>query len=204
MQNIKAIIFDLGGVLLNIDFKKVSNAFKALGVNEFDDLYSQSEVNQLFGDLETGKISEEKFCIEIKKYTPQPVTNNDIINAWNSILLDYRKESIEYLKQLKSKYKVFLLSNTNIIHHKAFNKIFTDTISPESFDSCFHKAYYSYKIGLRKPDATAYQYVLKENGLLPEEALFIDDTLKNIEGAKAAGLQTIFFDKVMKIEDLGL
>ncbi|MEO6454786.1 MAG: HAD family phosphatase [Ginsengibacter sp.] len=202
MQNIKAIIFDLGGVLLNIDFLKVSEAFKALGVINFDELYNQSESNPLFADLETGRINEEEFCEGIKKCTDKPITNEDITKAWNAILLDFRKDSINYLAQLKSKYKLFLLSNTNIIHYKAFNKIFDATIGNQSFNSYFDKAYYSHEIGLRKPHVDAYQFVLNENNLQPQSAVFIDDTLNNIQGAKAAGLQTILLEKGGKIEDL--
>lgn len=204
MQNIKAIIFDLGGVLLNIDFNKVSAAFKALEIEKFDELYSQSEANLLFQNLETGKITEEEFCDRMKNYTAGTVTSDDIVQAWNSILLDFRQESLDHLKALKNKYKLFLLSNTNIIHFKAFNKIFDLTINQDSFNSLFDKVYYSHEIGLRKPEAAAYQIVLQENNLLPEEAVFIDDTLKNIEGAKAVGIPTIFLDKGMRIEELGL
>ncbi len=204
MQNIKAIIFDLGGVLLNIDFKKVSNAFKALGVDTFDEMYSQSEVNMLFENLEVGKISEKEFCLGINKHSGKSILAGDVTTAWNSILLDYRKESLAFLKILKKKYKLFLLSNTNSIHQEAFNKIFETSIGQGSFNSLFDKAYYSHEIGLRKPDAAAYLYVLSENNLLPHEVLFIDDTLKNIEGAKAVGLTTVFLSDGKKIEDLDL
>lgn len=204
MQNIKAIIFDLGGVLLNIDFKKVSDAFKALGVENFDELYSQSKANPLFKDLEIGKISEADFCNHVKKYSSETITNNDIIKAWNAILLDFRKESLEYLKKLKGKYKLFLLSNTNIIHFKAFNKIYIDDVGQESFNALFEVAYYSHQIGYRKPDATAYLHVIKENNLQPGEILFIDDTFKNIEAAKSMGMATVFLEQEMKIENLNL
>ncbi len=204
MQNIKAIIFDLGGVLLNIDFKKVSDSFKVLGVDTFDEMYSQSEVNMLFENLEIGKISEDEFCNAINKHSGKSILSNDITTAWNSILLDFRMESLAYLKTLKNKYKLFLLSNTNTIHLQAFNKIFDKSIGQGTFNSFFDKAYYSHEIGLRKPDAAAYLYVLNENNLLPQETLFIDDTLKNIKGAEAVGFQTIFLSDGKKIENLGL
>ncbi len=204
MQNIKAIIFDLGGVLLNIDFKKVSNAFKALGVDTFDEMYSQSEVNMLFENLEVGKINEEEFCNGINTHSGKSIIADNITTAWNSILLDFRTESLACLKNLKNRYKLFLLSNTNSIHLEAFNKIFEKSIGKGTFNSFFDKAYYSHEIGMRKPDASAYLYVLNENNLLPEETLFIDDTLKNIEGARAVGLQTIFLSDGKKIEDLNL
>ena len=99
---------------------------------------------------------------------------------------------------------MFLLSNTNTIHQQAFNKIFENTVGEGSFNSFFDKAYYSHEIGLRKPNADAYQYILQENNLQPYETLFIDDTPGNIEGAKAVGMPTILLTKEMKIEDLDL
>ena len=204
MQNIKSIIFDLGGVLLNIDFKKVSDAFRVLGVDTFDEMYSQSKVDMPFENLEVGKISEEEFCFAINNHSGKSILPNDITTAWNSILLDFRTESLAHLKILKNKYKLFLLSNTNSIHLQAFNKIFDKSIGQGTFNSFFDKAYYSHEIGLRKPDVAAYLYILNENNLLPQETLFIDDTLKNIEGARAVGLQTIFLSDGKKIEDLGL
>ena len=113
-------------------------------------------------------------------------------------------DSLSYLKQLKNKYKLFLLSNTNVIHQVAFNKIFKNTVEKTSFNSLFNKAYYSHEIGLRKPDAAAYQYVLNENRLQPQETLFIDDTPGNIEGAKVVGMPTILLTKGVKIENLEL
>src|SRR5205814_2150589 len=113
MQNIKAIIFDLGGVLLDIDFEKVSTSFKSLGVDKFDEIYSQHTSIPVFEYLETGKITEEDFCEEIKKFTLASLANEDVATAWNSILLDFRLSSLDALKELKNKYKLFLLSNTN-------------------------------------------------------------------------------------------
>ena len=204
MQNIKAIIFDLGGVLLDIDFKKVCSSFKTLGAEKFEEIYSQHDCDPIFENLETGKISEADFCIALKKYTSGSVTNEEVTNAWNSILLDFRLSSLNHLKELKNKYNLFLLSNTNIIHQQAFNKIFENTIGESFFNSFFDKAYYSHEIGLRKPNAEAYKYVLEENKLQPAETLFIDDTPGNIEGAKAVGITTILLTKGLKIENLGL
>jgi glucose-1-phosphatase len=204
MQNIKAIVVVLGGVLLDSDFKKVCASFDTLGADKFEEIYSQHECDPIFQNLEIGKITGDDFCHALKKYTLGTVTNEEVATAWNSILLDFRLNSLTTLKELKNRYKLFLLSNTNIIHHQAFNKIFENTVGAYSFNSLFDKAYYSHEIGLRKPDAEAYEYVLRENNLQADETLFIDDTIGNIEGAKAVGMPTILLTKEMKIENLGL
>ena len=200
---IKAIIFDLGGVLLDIDYDKATKAFKDLGVENFDQMYSQADANQLFQKLETGKISQEEFCEAIMEYVPGVSCEDDIIDAWNAMLLHFRKESIEEVKRLRKKYKIFLLSNTNIIHLQSFNKTYQETIGGD-FISLFDKVYFSHEIGLRKPDLEPYEVVLKENNLQPAETLFIDDSIQNVEAARKAGLKTNFLKKGMRIEELGL
>ena len=204
MQNIKAIIFDFGGVILNIDYNKTSKAFTDLGVKNFDEMYSQKNANPLFHDLEEGKINEEEFYNAFRTSRQLKLTDQQIKKAWNAILLRYREEALQTLATIKNKYRLYLLSNTNSIHHKEFNKIFEDQIGSGSLNDYFDKAYYSHEIKLRKPGKDAYQYVLKENSLSPSETLFIDDSIQNIEAAKSLGLQTIFLKEGMKIEDLGL
>jgi epoxide hydrolase-like predicted phosphatase len=204
MQNIEAIIFDFGGVIFDIDFSRTNDAFTQLGVKHFENMYSQKQANPLFQHLEEGKINEGKFYEAFRKETNLELTNEQIKTAWNALLLSFRKESLDALKTLKNKYKLYLLSNTNYIHHLHFNKIYKEEIGEGSLDNYFHKAYYSQNIGYRKPDKEAYEFVLKDNNLNPSHTLFIDDSIQNIEGAKAVGLQTIFLKNGMKIEDLNL
>ncbi|MGI8581804.1 MAG: HAD family hydrolase [Chitinophagaceae bacterium] len=204
MHNIKAIIFDFGGVILNIDFSKTSRAFRELGVKGFDDMYSQKNANPLFQHLEVGKLNEEEFYDAFRKATSVKTTNQEIRFAWNALLLNYRREALHTLKTIIDKYRLYLLSNTNIIHQQAFNKIFTEEIGDGSLNDSFDKIYYSHEMSYRKPDKEAYEYVLKENNLSPSETLFIDASIQNIEGAKAVGLQTIFLKDGMGIEELNL
>ncbi len=204
MQNIKAIIFDFGGVIFDIDFKKTNRAFTHLSVKHFEDMYSQKNAAPLFQHLEEGKLNEEEFYNAFRKENNLSSTNDQIKNAWNALLLSFRKEALYTLKELRSKYKLYLLSNTNIIHYNHFNKIYKDEIGEGSLDDYFDKAYYSQLIGFRKPDKEAYEYVLKENNLESSHTLFIDDSIQNIEGAKEAGLQTIFLKEGMKIENFDL
>ena len=132
------------------------------------------------------------------------VTDDEIKNAWNALLDRFPKERIDWLKQIKTKYKIFLFSNTNKIHYDAFMKGYTEDFGKNDFNEQFVKAYYSQELGLRKPFLESFNYILKEQGLDPAETLFIDDTLKNIEAAKKAGLQTFHLVSPMTVLDLDL
>jgi putative hydrolase of the HAD superfamily len=204
MRNIKTIIFDFGGIILNIDYYKTSNAFNNLGVAGFDDMYSQKNADPLFSNLEEGKLNEEEFYESFRRSANLQLTNQEIEGAWNAMLLGYRKEALDMLKSIKHKYRLFLLSNTNIIHQQAFNKIYTDEVGQGCLADYFDKIYYSHEIGFRKPNAEAYEYVLKENNLSPAETLFIDDSIQNINAASALGVQTVLLKEGMGIQDLGL
>lgn len=204
LKNINAIIFDLGGVLLDIDYNRTKNAFEQLGVSNFNNMYSQADANPLFQKLEIGTIEENEFYDHMQQFVDPAYNSKNIEQAWNAMLLNFRTESLKELKSLKKKYKLYLLSNTNYIHFKEFSKIYEQTVSKEPFESLFDKVYFSHEIGLRKPDVEPFQFVVKENNLIPEQTLFIDDSLQNVEGARKAGLKAIHFTSDMKVEDLGL
>lgn len=190
MAKIKNLLFDLGGVLLNIDYVKTADAFKKLGVLQFDELYSQSDANHLFEELETGKISNDNFYNAIRQYCAPSTTKEQIKTAWDAMLLNFRIESLNCLEALSEKYNVYLLSNTNSIHLNAFTKIFGQETGKPSLDDYFTKAYYSHIIQHRKPYPSTYEFVLKDAGIKAGETLFIDDSIVNIEGAREAGLLT--------------
>lgn len=202
MQKTEAIIFDLGGVLLNIDYNLTRIAFEKAGIKNFHEMYSQANADDLFSNLETGKISENNFYNELNKRTGLHLPTTEIESAWNTMLLTFREKSLDFLDALKPKYQLFLLSNTNHIHLKAFNKIYFEKKRVKPFEEFFDKAYYSCKIGLRKPNADIYEYVLNENKLNAGNTLFIDDSAQNIETAKTLGLQTILLNPGKYIENL--
>ena len=204
MQKIEAIIFDLGGVILNIDYNLTRIAFEKAGIKNFHEMYSQSNADDLFSKLETGKISENDFYTELNKRTGLYLPTTEIESAWNAMLLTFRETSLDFLDTLKPKYKVFLLSNTNHIHLNAFNKIYLEKQREKPFEEFFDKAYYSCKIGLRKPNADIYEFVLGENKLDADTTLFVDDSAQNIEAAKALGMQTILLNAGKYIENLPL
>ncbi|HRH50018.1 MAG TPA: HAD family phosphatase [Panacibacter sp.] len=204
MQQIKNIIFDLGGIFLNIDFKKTEVAFAKLGVADFSRYITQHTITDTFELLETGKISPEEFYDRFKKDTGVAISTKQIEDAWNALLLDFPIERIEWLDDIRSRYNVFLYSNTNQIHYDAFIEMFRQQTGKDNFNRYFIKAYYSHELGLRKPYPNSYLYILKEQQLVAQETLFIDDTIKNIEGAKEAGLQTIHLHHPKTVLDLEL
>ena len=185
---IKNIVFDLGGVILNLDFEKSAQAFTALGIKNFNEYFTQLHANPLFKQLETGAIINAGFYDELRTTTGITAGNKEIDAAWNAMLLDFPVERIEKLKELSTHYRLFLFSNTNAIHHTAFHKNFQQLFH-FNFDTIFEKAWYSHLIGHRKPDGSAFEYIIRDGSLAASETLFIDDTLPNVQAAIKAGLQ---------------
>ena len=204
MQQIKNIIFDLGGIFLNIDFAKTEQSFVSLGITHFQTLYTQHHSSDLFELLETGKLSPEDFCEAFRKETNSNLTDEQITTAWNALLLDFPLERIQWLESISEKYNVYLFSNTNKIHYDAFMTNFPLHTGLPDFNKYFIKAYYSHEMGLRKPYAESFRYILDEQNLIAAETLFIDDTYKNIEGAKQAGLHTVHLVSPKTVLDLEL
>lgn len=204
MKNIKNIIFDLGGVLLNIDYSKTEKAFTDLGVTNFASLYNQHEASPLFQQLEKGTIANHDFYPAFCRSANVNLSDDDIANAWCAMLGDFPMERLNWLEEIGFRYNIYLFSNTNRIHYKTFQNIFHQETGKENFDDYFIKAWYSHDLGLRKPDPEAFRKLLDIEKLTADETLFIDDTEVNIEGAKKAGLQTIYLQKPMTVLDLSL
>ena len=204
MKNIENIIFDLGGVILDIDYNRTRKGFEKLGVTQFDEMYSQANANLLFQKLETGHISNDDFFKELIECTNLDLTPEQIRTAWDAMLLDFRESSLDFLEGIKSKYKTYLFSNTNFIHMEAFHKIFHRKEREHPFNDYFDKAFYSCEIGLRKPELESYQWILNHLNVDASKTLFIDDSIQNIEAAKKVGIQTVYLKPGMKIEELGL
>ncbi|MFT5648193.1 MAG: FMN phosphatase YigB (HAD superfamily) [Aureispira sp.] len=194
MKAIKNIIFDLGGVLIHLQPKWTEAAFCALvgDKKEYARISSLLEDENIFNDFETGTIEESAFIEALQKYNPNPVTRAQLETAWNAMLLDIPERGLDLVRDLqKQGYKVYLLSNTNSIHLTEFKNIARDENGITDFDGLFDKAYYSHLIGSRKPDATPFEYVLKDADLVASETLFIDDNAPNLVGARLAGIHTL-------------
>ena len=202
MGSVKNIIFDLGGVLLNIDYDKTFAAFKALGVANIEQMYSQHHASELFAKLETGRVSENDFHTTVQKYIPGKVSNEQIDQAWNAMILNFRVECLATLEKLAKDHKLFLLSNTNSIHLRYFQKVFTRDTGKPLLDRYFSKSWYSNIIGMRKPDKEVYEFVLQEEDMDPAETFFIDDTKENIDTAVNMGIRSHLLLPGERIEEL--
>lgn len=204
MAQYRNMIFDLGGVLLDINYQLAIDAFEQLGFPEFEQMYSQFRADQLFSKLEKGEVTPDQFYEVMQKAGREGLTRQQIRHAWNSLILSFRQSSIEYLRDLSSKYSLYLLSNTNKIHHEYFSRLFEGETGYGSLEGLFKKAYLSFEIGMRKPDSVIYEYVIKDAGISPGETLFIDDSLPNIEAAEALGIGVKWLQPGERIENLGL
>jgi len=193
-MRIKNIIFDLGGVLLNIDYHATIKAFVNLGITNFEALFSQASQDGIFDKLDVGKLSPEEFRNNLRRVTGLNLSDNDIDKAWNAMLLDMPIERIELLENAKKHYRTFLLSNTNAIHYPEYSAYMASAHGYSSLAMLFEKQYLSHEIGMRKPDKKTFLYVLKQNGLKAKETLFIDDTLQHVIGAREAGLYAYYLN----------
>lgn len=185
MKNIKNIILDLGGVLINLDYDKTNNALAELG---YANGFTKAKQVDLFDRLEEGRVSDSDFLNEFNQLANANHPHKEIIKAWNAILLDFPANRLELVKQLGENYKVFLYSNTNSIHVKEVYSELKRVHGINNLNGHFEKVYLSNELGIRKPKPEGFTHIVNENGLNLEETLFIDDSPQHIEGARKAGL----------------
>ena len=200
MVAIKNLIFDLGNVLYDIDFKKMHAAFVSIGIEGIDKYFTLNKSHKLFLDLEMGFVNEQKFYEGVRALVNLPLTNEQIKFAWNAILVGFRKNSIDWVKQNNSQYTTFLYSNTNQIHQDHFIAEFESKVATYPFVSLFKTPYYSHEMGMRKPDPASFTYIVEKEGLVAAETLFIDDNEPNIIAAASVGLQVLHLKEGMTVE----
>lgn len=202
-RNIKNIVFDLGGVILNIDPSLTTEAFAQLGYKDFPTVYTKFSQAKLFDHFELGKITPDEFRNHIKSGLDESITTKQIDEAWNKLILDFPDERINMIQKLKSRYRLFLLSNTNKIHYDFYTRSYRSKYV-FNFSALFEKAYYSFAVNMRKPDETIFKLVIKENNLLPEETLFIDDTEINVKAAVELGMKGVWLKPGETINSIGI
>lgn len=201
MENVENIIFDLGGVLYDIDVRLTEKAFYALGLAGFDEIYSLKKQESFIDQLEKGLITKQQFIDEINTRSGISVEPDLIINAWNALLIGMEVDTLKMLLKLKKKYNTYLLSNTNEMHLEAISRYLQSHHGQVSLNPFFHETYYSCRMGLRKPDKEIYQQILTINNLNPEHTVFIDDNKFNVEAAASLGIMALH--KPMEVEILG-
>jgi putative hydrolase of the HAD superfamily len=203
LDHINNVIFDLGGVILNISPEKTVEEMKKLGISNFDKLYSQLKQNETFDLLEKGMLTEDQFVAEILQHVDRQIEKKQVIEAWNALLLDFPEERIALLDELNrsNRFRTFLLSNTNGIHKRTYNEDLYFRFS-KRLEDLFEKAYFSHEMAMRKPDPEIFQYVLRREKLNPAETLFIDDSEVNIASASRLGLETFHIKDGVSIVDL--
>lgn len=197
----KNLILDFGGVIYQISHQKQHQAFATYGISNFEALYSQALQSPLFADLERGKITENDFKAAVATMIGRQISESEIEFLWNSILIGFSDEAVKLVEKLRQRYRLFLLSNSNILHYKVFMDEFADQYEYD-FNSLFAKAYWSFEMGMRKPDTEIFQYILNEHGFGYDDTLFIDDTAANISAAESAGIRSWLLRPNQVLNDL--
>jgi len=188
------LILDLGGVLIDVDYSGSARAFKDLGHPDFEGLYTKARQSDLFDRFETGELSPAGFRDAVRELLGPGLSDADIDASWNAMLGSIPPERIAVVQQLKERYPVLLLSNTNAIHVPAFEAIVARENGITDFKRLFHGAYYSCELGMRKPNADIFHHVIALHKADPARTLFIDDSPQHVEGARKAGLQAEHLD----------
>ncbi len=189
MNNIRNIIFDLGAVIINIDMLGVNKKLTEMGVENIEEIHAHMFSRDVYHKLETGRISPEEFRNEIRKKAMGELSDEQLDEAWNNIILDIPPQRIKALEEARKLYRTFLLSNTNIIHYEFYNACFREQYGYDSLSGLFEKAYFSHVLNMRKPDPDIYRFVLEDAKLDPAETLFIDDKEENVRSAESTGMQ---------------
>ncbi|RZK09543.1 MAG: HAD family phosphatase [Flavobacterium sp.] len=179
---IDTIIFDFGDIFINLNKDAMKNAFHTLKLEEWNE--DMRKLNKIF---EVGKISETEFLSGMQKHIPN-ASLETIKENWNTILMDFPLDRLEFLQSLSQKYRLFLLSNTDAIHIQHFQETVGESFY-STFYQCFEKVYFSFELGMRKPDPEIYSYVLEQHNLSPKRTLFVDDKTENTNSASKLGIQ---------------
>ncbi len=198
---IKNIIFDLGNVILDLNFERANVAFKELLGADFDRLSSSEETRDIFLKFEVGYFSEESFINALQRLSAKVPDGRAMIDAWNSLLVGIPEQRLKLLEDLNQKgYSLYLLSNTNSLHIHWLQTYLKNTYKIEDFDNrFFKKSYYSHLLKMRKPDPEIFQFVLSNAFIKAEETLFIDDSKVNVLAAQNLGISILHHNSGMDI-----
>lgn len=188
-KNIKNIVFDLGGVLIDLDFHRALRAFRQAGFEDIEEQVHSFSREGIFQQFETGAITADEFRTAIREKTRVALTDREIDDLWNLMLVNIPHEKLKLILDLRGKYMVYLLSNTNPIHWDYTCK---NAFNYHGFrvKDYFEQTFLSYEMHLAKPDKAIFEKMLEEANLLPEETFFIDDSETNCNAASELGIRT--------------
>ena len=188
-KKIKNIVFDLGGVLVDLDFKAAINGLQKAGFANVKEQLQSFDREGIFQKFELGEMTAEEFRTAIRENSTVTLTDEEIDALWNAMLLEIPREKLELILDLRGKYMVYLLSNTNSIH---WDYVCKNAFNYRGFrvNDYFEETFLSYEMHLAKPDKAIFEKVLEEANLLPEETLFIDDSEANCKAASELGIHT--------------
>ena len=186
-KNIKNIVFDLGGVLVDLDFKGAINGLQQAGFANVKEQLQAFDRDGIFQKFELGEMTAEEFRTAIRENSTVELTDEEVDNLWNTMLLEIPREKLELILDLRGKYMVYLLSNTNSIH---WDYVCKNAFNYRGFrvKDYFEETFLSYEMHLAKPDKAIFEKVLQDANLLPEETLFIDDSEANCKAAEEVGI----------------
>ena len=193
MKDVELLLFDLGGVLIDIDYQASEDAFIELGVSDFKGRYTQFQQNELFDLFETGQISAQHFINKLLPFTKKGTSPNQIVHAWNAMIKSFPAKKVSNLIACAQRHRIALLSNTNELHMVEVKKEWMKA-SSILFESLFEQVFLSHEIKQRKPDVETFLWVCSQLNVVPEKVLFVDDSPQHILGAQEAGLQTYYYE----------
>lgn len=201
-EPIRNIIFDFGGVILDIDPSQTMNHLKKLGIKDVEIFNTPKFQQEVMNKFERGILTPEVFRDKVRAFIGTNICDQDIDDAWNALLLDIPIERIRVLELAKKNYTIMLLSNSNEIHYEVYVRDLQLRFGYREFDQLFHKAYFSFDLHLSKPNPEIFEFVLNQHKMIPEQTLFIDDTPEHIESARKLGLRTYHLLKPERVRDL--
>ncbi|NDV95071.1 HAD family phosphatase [Dysgonomonas sp. 521] len=202
-EKIKCIIFDFGGVIMDVDADKTIAEFEKLGIKGVSEEDVIADNGSAFLDIELGLISPTQFIekIRIRYPSSKDIPEEDIWRAWNALLQPYEEDRINILKRIRESFDIYLLSNTNLPHREKFRDMYSERFGG-AIDDLFIRCFYSDEMHLRKPDADIYLEVARQIGVQPDEILFIDDKKVNIDAAMNCGWQAYRLTNGERITDI--
>ncbi len=190
----EALILDLGGVLIDIDYGKTIEAMSRIGGVDFQPLFSQAEQVGLFSDYECGRIQTPEFRVGLRRYMRLSPTDQELDTAWNAMVGHFPVGRLDTVRRMAERMPVFLLSNINTLHEKAIQELHAGRPDEQDYERLFNGVYFSHRIGLRKPDPAAFKLILDEQGLQASSTIFIDDSIQHVLAAQSLGLRAFWLD----------